>query len=74
MGLNCWFRDDVKNILLAVLKARSPVTTDEAMIVMAIAAGFGIDVEELIDGITKKRGKSQREKADSCPTEVHTQI
>jgi hypothetical protein len=48
MGLDVWFREDVTRILQAVILARGILTTDEQTILQAVAAGFGIELTEIL--------------------------
>jgi len=46
-NLTFWFRDDIANVLSAVILARAPLTGDEARLVVAVAAGFGLNMADL---------------------------
>jgi hypothetical protein len=48
MGLDVFFHEDIARILLDVAVARGELTADEKTILEAVAAGFGIELLEVL--------------------------
>ncbi len=48
MTLDVWFPEDVERIIRVVAIARNGLTSDERLILSAIAAGFGLQLDDIL--------------------------
>jgi hypothetical protein len=47
-GLTVWFQSDVSHILAAVVVAATPLMPNERLLLAAVAAGFGLDFNQIV--------------------------
>jgi hypothetical protein len=60
-GLTFWFRDDISHVLAAVSLAASPLSPNERLLLAAVAAGFGLDFNQIVTAAQRQIASNGRE-------------